>query len=92
MEKQVQAINNSPAQLLQIAVENGADVDKLGKLMDMQERWNAAQAKRLIFIRHSQDFSQRCQLSLKRSQATILSMPRYPTLLSRSSHTYKSMV
>jgi len=45
MEKQVQVINNSPAQLLQIAVENGADVDRLGKLMDMQERWNAAQAK-----------------------------------------------
>jgi len=45
MSNDVQVINNGPAQLLQIAVENGADVDKLGKLMDMQERWNAAQAK-----------------------------------------------
>ena len=45
MSSELQTMNNGPAQLLQIAVENGADVDKLGKLMDMQERFNAAQAK-----------------------------------------------
>lgn len=38
------AINN-PAQLMQIAVEQNADVDKLEKLMELQERWNAGQAK-----------------------------------------------
>lgn len=38
------AIQN-PAQLMQIAVEKDADVDKLEKLMQLQERWNAGQAK-----------------------------------------------
>lgn len=36
----------TPADLLRIAVEQGADLDKLERLMDLQERWNAAQAKR----------------------------------------------
>lgn len=35
----------TPMELLQIATEKGADVDQLTKLMDLQDRWNAAQAK-----------------------------------------------
>lgn len=34
----------TPAQLLQIAVQNGADLDKLERLMALQERWEANQA------------------------------------------------
>lgn len=34
----------TPATLLQMAVESGADVEKLEKLMDLQERWEANQA------------------------------------------------
>ena len=36
----------TPAQMLQIAVQQGADLDKLEKLMDLQERWEANQARK----------------------------------------------
>ena len=41
-------INNvaTPAHLLQTAVEQGADIDKLEKLMDLQDRYNAEQARK----------------------------------------------
>lgn len=36
----------TPAQMLQMAVAQGADLDRLQKLMDLQERWEANQARR----------------------------------------------
>jgi hypothetical protein len=36
----------TPADLLRIAVSQNADLDKMSKLMDLQERWQAAEAKR----------------------------------------------
>tara|TARA_R100000687_G_C6452865_1_gene166170 strand:+ start:1122 stop:1817 length:696 start_codon:yes stop_codon:yes gene_type:complete len=36
----------TPDQMLAIAVEQGADIDKLEKLMALQERWEAGQAKK----------------------------------------------
>lgn len=36
----------TPMDLLQKAMETNADLDKLEKLMDMQERWEAGQARR----------------------------------------------
>lgn len=36
----------TPAMLLQMAVQQGADLDKLERLMALQERWEAAQAKK----------------------------------------------
>ena len=36
----------TPAELLRIAVEQGADLDKLERLMNLQDRYNAAQAKK----------------------------------------------
>ena len=36
----------SPATLLQMAVEQNADLDKLEKLMDLQERWESKEAKK----------------------------------------------
>lgn len=36
----------TPMQMLQIAVDQGADLDKLTKLMDLQERWEASQARK----------------------------------------------
>ena len=36
----------SPANLLQLAVEKDVDIEKLSKLMDLQERWDAKQAKK----------------------------------------------
>lgn len=39
-------VTTSPSQLLKLAVEGGADVDKLEKLMELQERWERGQSKR----------------------------------------------
>lgn len=36
----------TPMEMLQIAVERGADMDQLTKLMDLQERWEANQARK----------------------------------------------
>ena len=36
----------TPADMLKIAVEQGADLDKLEKLMDLQHRWEADQARK----------------------------------------------
>jgi hypothetical protein len=36
----------TPAQMLQMAVAQGADLDKLERLMGLQERWEANQAKK----------------------------------------------
>lgn len=45
---------NTPADLVRIAVESGADVEKLEKLMDLQERWEAKEARRAFFAAMSQ--------------------------------------
>lgn len=39
------AVTVTPMHMLQMAVEQNADIDKLQKLMDLQERWEANQAK-----------------------------------------------
>lgn len=44
--QQVAAQSATPAALLQIAVQQGADIDKLEKLMALQERWEASQARK----------------------------------------------
>lgn len=36
----------TPSQMLLIAVEQGADLEKMEKLMDLQERWEAKEAKK----------------------------------------------
>lgn len=40
------ATTSTPADLLRVAVEQGADMDKLEKLMALQERWEATQARK----------------------------------------------
>ncbi len=35
-----------PMKLVEMAVQNGADIDQLSKLMDMQERWEAREARK----------------------------------------------
>ena len=39
----------TPFQMLQIAVEQGADIDKLDKLMQLEERWRENQAKQAFY-------------------------------------------
>jgi ERF superfamily len=40
----------TPMSLLQIAVEQGADIDKLEKLMALQERWEANEARKAYVV------------------------------------------
>jgi hypothetical protein len=42
----VPATEVTPMTMLQLAVTQGADIDKLQKLMDLQERWEANQARK----------------------------------------------
>ena len=37
---------NSPAEMIKLAVSGGADLDKLEKLLSLQERWDATEAKK----------------------------------------------
>lgn len=38
-----------PGQLIALAVQQGADIDKLEKLMELQERWEANEARKAFF-------------------------------------------
>lgn len=49
----------TPAHMLQIAVEQNADLDKLEKLMELQERWEASNAKK-SFIQAMSAFRRDC--------------------------------
>ena len=47
MEKtQIEVIENSPAAMIQAAVQSGADLGKLEQLLTLQERWEANEAKK----------------------------------------------
>lgn len=49
----------TPATLLQMAVEQGADIDKLEKLMALQERWEASEAKK-AYVKAMAGFREEC--------------------------------
>ena len=40
----------TPMQMLQTAVDKGADIDQLTKLMDLQERWEANEARKFYIV------------------------------------------
>jgi hypothetical protein len=46
MENSVAVTQTTPAHLLNIAIEKGADLDKLEKLMDLQMRWEQNNARK----------------------------------------------
>lgn len=48
-DQSTQVASVNPMQLVSMAVESGADIDKLSKLMDLQERWEAKEAKKSFF-------------------------------------------
>lgn len=54
---QVAQVN--PMQLMQVAVESNADLDKLEKLMVLQERWEAGAAKKSYYAAMA-DFQRKC--------------------------------
>ena len=45
-KKEIQVTGNSPADMIRMAVSGGADLDKLEKLLGIQERWEAGEAKK----------------------------------------------
>jgi hypothetical protein len=45
--------NKSPSELIQIAITSGTDLDKLEKLLNMQERWELGESKKAF----SRDFA-----------------------------------
>jgi hypothetical protein len=49
LEPQTTAVS-TPIDMLQLAIEKGADLDQLTKLMDMKERWEAAEAKKAFVV------------------------------------------
>ena len=50
MEQKTEIQKRSPADLIQQAVAGGADLDKLSKLLDIQERWEANEAKKAFQV------------------------------------------
>lgn len=40
----------TPAQMLALAIERGADLDRLERLMDLQERWEANEARKAYVV------------------------------------------
>jgi len=49
METTQELTIQTPTDLISQAIDKGLDVESLGKLMDLQERWQANQAKKLFF-------------------------------------------
>lgn len=43
---EIQKVDNSPAEMIRMAVTGGADLEKLEKLLNLQERWEANEAKK----------------------------------------------
>jgi hypothetical protein len=50
IEQQSTAVAITPMTMLQMAVEQGADLDKMEKLMALQERWEANEAKKSYVV------------------------------------------
>lgn len=57
----------TPNVMLAMAVESGADIDKLSKLMDLQERWEASEARKAFVSAMSQFRSQCISVAKTRS-------------------------
>lgn len=60
----------TPMEMLQIAVEKGADLDQLQKLMELQERWEQGQARK-AFVRAMAAFKKDPPRILKTQKASF---------------------
>lgn len=61
---EVAVVTTSPANLLELAVKKGANIEELKGLMDLQDRWNAQQAKKAYYLSMSK-FQKDCPPILK---------------------------
>ena len=60
----------TPSELLRFAIDKGADLERLEKLMDLQDRWQAAEAKR-AFDRAMADFKATAPSLVKSRQVSF---------------------
>jgi hypothetical protein len=44
--RDIQTIDNSPAGIMQIALNKGIDIDRIEKMLELQEKWEAREAKK----------------------------------------------
>lgn len=65
MATEITTIDNSPSKLMEIAINQNADVEKLEKLMAMQERWDANNARKAYFEALTR-FQAKCPVIKKR--------------------------
>lgn len=71
-ENQLAAQEQSPTNLIALAIQQGADVEKLEKLMALQERWEAKEARKSFFTALS-DFQRDCPVITKNKSAAFSS-------------------
>lgn len=64
---QSQVAINQPMRLIEMAISNNADIEKLEKLMALQERWNAQEAKK-SFLSAMSSFQRNCPDIMKAKQ------------------------
>lgn len=75
METSVTTQLTTPSQLIAQAIEKGLDVESLGKLMDLQERWEANQARKSFFQALS-DFQKNCPV-LRKNKTVAFNQTSY---------------
>jgi len=68
VESKNEIVPNTPVHLLELAINQGADIDKLEKLMAMQERWDANLAKK-AYTDAMVRFQEQCPVIKKRKKA-----------------------
>lgn len=66
--KSTQVATTSPMQLIEAAINSGADIEKLERLMDLQERWESNNARKAFFASLSK-FNAECPTIVKKKQA-----------------------
>ena len=67
-EQSTAVATTSPMQLIEVAINSGADIDKLERLMSLQERWEDNNAKKAFFAAMSK-FNAECPTIVKRKKA-----------------------
>jgi hypothetical protein len=68
IEQNETAVQNSPMRLVEMAIQSGADIEKLEKLMDLQDRWEAKQTKK-SFLEAMSNFQRVCPDIIKKKDA-----------------------
>lgn len=66
--KPVKTVENNPTSLIKLAIEHNADIDKLERLMALQERWQAQEAKK-AHLRALSEFQAKCPRLVKGKSA-----------------------